>query len=364
MAAEQTVLQVLPQLPGSNDGVGDYALTLARRLRDDHALVSVFAVAGGTSVTDRDGFRVLSGMRSLSYAPCDHVLLHYANYGYQSRGIPLGLVKIAQERRARIPGRWVTTFHELYASGPPWRSAFWLRPLQVRIAQQMISLSSSCIASNEVIKREILRHDQGKRVRLVPVMSNFGEPAAIAYGRKNPGRWTICGGSGLVERSLQTFRHLHPSIPPEIAPSELEIVGGSATPGIVEQIRLTNEILPTVRLRHHPQIEADAASRILETCSFAWLDYFGSGKAWPGMIFKSGSFAACCAHGVIPIVSHTEPVLAIASDALPGPFFWTADAHQFPDPGTLTDIQNGLHSWYHRNASSHRAAAVYAEELQ
>ena len=125
---------------------------------------------------------------------CDHVLLHYANYGYQARGIPVALLKSAQETRARIPGRWVTTFHELYASGPPWRSAFWLRPLQVKIARQMISLSSSCIVSNEVIRREILRHDPEKRVRVLPVMSNFGEPAAIDYSRKIPGRWTICGG--------------------------------------------------------------------------------------------------------------------------------------------------------------------------
>ena len=36
-------------------------------------------------------------------ARCDHVLLHYANYGYQARGIPVALLKSAQETRARIP---------------------------------------------------------------------------------------------------------------------------------------------------------------------------------------------------------------------------------------------------------------------
>ena len=127
---------------------------------------------------------------------------------------------------------------------------------------------------------------------------------------------------------------------------------------------LINAMLPNVTLKHHPQIEADAASKILETCSFGWLDYFGSGKAWPGMILKSGSFAACCAHGVIPIVSHTEPAPGISTDILPGPFFWTAHAHRFPDPADLVDLQNALHSWYQRNASSRHAAAVYAEELQ
>jgi len=363
MAGGQTVLQVLPHLPGSNDGVGDYALTLARRLREDHALTSIFAVADETSATDRNGFKVLSGLPSLSYAPCDHVLLHYANYGYHSRGIPLRLVKIAQERRGRIPGRWVTVFHELYASGPPWRSAFWLRPLQVGIARKMISLSTSCIVSNEVVRREILRSDGEKRVRLLPVMSNFGEPAEIVNDRKKPGRWTICGGSSLIERSLRTFRRMHSSIPPELAPTELEIVGGSATQEVVEEMRRLEQMLPNLCLHHHPQIEAEAASKILETCSLAWLDYFGSGKAWPGMIFKSGSFAACCAHGVIPVVSHREPALAVASDVLPGPFFWTPQAHLFPDLAGLSEIQNALHSWYERNASSRHAATVYAEEL-
>src|SRR3954447_6479635 len=122
MGTERTVLQVLPHLPGSYDGVGDYALTLAERLRDDHGLVTVFAVAGETSVNERAGFQVLSGLTSLSYAPCHHVVLHYANYGYHTRGVPRALVKVAKERRGRIPGRWVTIFHELYASGPPWRS--------------------------------------------------------------------------------------------------------------------------------------------------------------------------------------------------------------------------------------------------
>ena len=62
MHSEKTVLQIVPKLPGSLDGVGDYALTLAKALFDENGLRTTFVVAGGTSVESRDGFEVVSGL--------------------------------------------------------------------------------------------------------------------------------------------------------------------------------------------------------------------------------------------------------------------------------------------------------------
>ena len=61
---DTTVLQIVPQLPGSYDGVGDYALNLAKALSADHGLTTVFAVAKETEVSSKEGFQVISGLDS------------------------------------------------------------------------------------------------------------------------------------------------------------------------------------------------------------------------------------------------------------------------------------------------------------
>src|SRR5687767_14994641 len=117
-----SVLQIVPQLPGTFDGVGDYALNLARALSADHGITTTFLVAAKTSLTAKEGYRVISGLNRERIPEltqnCEHVILHYVNYGYQARGIPFSLRAFAQQLRSQLRGRWVTTFHELYASGP------------------------------------------------------------------------------------------------------------------------------------------------------------------------------------------------------------------------------------------------------
>src|ERR1700730_13985583 len=140
------VLQIVPHPPGTFDGVGDYALNLAHALSANHGISTRFLVAGRTSSISKDGFPVTSGLNANLCAALardhEHVILHYVNYGYQVRGVPFLLRAFVKQLRSQLRGRWVTTFHELYASGPPWKSAFWLRPFQVRIAHNMMDAST------------------------------------------------------------------------------------------------------------------------------------------------------------------------------------------------------------------------------
>src|SRR5438874_13373770 len=148
MTTRDTVLKIVPHSPGSFDGVGDYALNLARALSFEHGIITTFLVAGKTSTASKDGYAVISGLNPATSAELasahEHVILHYVNYGYQARGVPFLLRSFVKKLRRNLRGRWITVFHELYASGPPWKSAFWLRPFQVRIARDMIDASSSC----------------------------------------------------------------------------------------------------------------------------------------------------------------------------------------------------------------------------
>jgi hypothetical protein len=366
MSAPDTVLQIVPHLPGTFDGVGDYALNLARALANNHGVRTTFLVAAQTSATLKEDFGVMSG---LDIARCDelarenaHVILHYVNYGYQARGVPFGLRDFVKQLRQHLHGRWVTTFHELYASGPPWKSAFWLRPFQVRIARDMIDAATSCVVSNPPIETAIHAYDPRKKVHLVPVMSNFGEPGSsdvvVAPSSK---RWTICGGTALIARSLQLFDTLWPRIPARFAPEHLDVVGGRADFSMTATLdKLKNKM----SVHHYSEVGVELASEVLRQAAFGFIDYFGAGKMWPGMVLKSTAFAALCAHGVVPVLSHREEPIAIDGDALPDHYFLTRSAVHLPPAEELPDIRRRCFDWYQAHAHSHRVAEIYSEALR
>jgi hypothetical protein len=367
--SERRILQIVPQLPGTLDGVGDYALNLARALALHHGLTTTFAVAGATESTTKDGFEVISNLDlpstvSTAVAKCDHVILHYANYGYEKRGVPRPLRHFARGLRAQLRGRWLTTFHEIYASGPPWKSAFWLHPFQVKIARDLIDLSDVCFVSNITVEREIRRHDSAKKIHLAPVMSTFGEPQLENFSVVSPNRWAICGGTALVARSLRSFGKMHHLIPPAFRPERMDVIGGRderATRVLIGRLR---SAIPNLSCSYHPESSPDHASSLLRECSLAWLDYFGDGKAWPGMVLKSTAFAACVAHGVIPIMSHHEDAFAIGGDPFPGPWCMTPTVQNFPAFDRLPDLRKQIYDWYSKHAASERLAERYVEALR
>ncbi|MEN3369404.1 MAG: hypothetical protein V7609_1547 [Verrucomicrobiota bacterium] len=367
MPTPKTILQIVPHLPGTFDGVGDYALNLARALSADHGIDTVFAVAGKTSAASKEGFPIISGLDPASVEQlaqnCEHVILHYVNYGYQKRGIPFHLRSFARELRAQLRGRWLTKFHELYASGPPWRSAFWLRPLQVKIARDLIDISSSCFVSNAAIEQAIHAYDPRTKVYLVPVMSNFGEPELDVARDVSLKRWAICGGTVLIARSLASFEKIQPLIPDVFSPEHLDIIGGRneiSTRATMDNLQRQS---PRLKCHYYPEVSVELASELLRQSSFGWIDYFGGGKMWPGMILKSTAFAAFCAHGVIPVSSHREETVAVNGDPLPGSYFATSDAVNFPAPDQVRAIRDKTYRWYQAHASSRQIARVYAEAL-
>jgi hypothetical protein len=367
MGARNAVLQIVPHLPGTFGGVGDYALNLAKALTANHGITSTFLVAARSNVESTEGYGVLSGLSDdLATALAqkhEHVILHYVNYGYHSRGVPFSLRAFAQQLRRQLRGRWLTAFHELYASGPPWKSEFWLRPFQIKIARDLVDLSDACIVSNEIMQRGIHLHNPRKQVQLVPVMSNFGEPATTDFGAASPRRWAICGGTALLNRSLLSFEQIRHLIPAPFSPSHLDVIGGRDTKSTRDIAGRLGREHGGLSCHYHPEVSAAEASHLLAQASFSWLDYFGKTRMCPGMIFKSGVFAACNAHGVVTIFSHQEDTLALRNDRFPGPWFLTPEEARFPDPARLREIREKIYAWYWTHAASPRVARVYAEAL-
>jgi hypothetical protein len=329
--SDPAILQIVPKVSDDLDGVGDYARTLAKRFESDHGIKTMFAAGNEMPVSKSE-----------------RVILHYVNYGYQRRGVPFRLLSILRKMRHDTRGRLVTIFHELYASGPPWRSAFWLRPLQIHVAREIARLSDAGIVSDESSLQELHRLCSNLSVFAQPIFSAFGEPDLLPaqIAERDPHRWVICGGTGLVERSLRSFSRAAQIVPGECSPRELFVLGGKDNPAARS---LIVDLAP-IRVEYRPQIGADEASQILSTCAFAWLDYFHRPDVRSDAILKSSSFAALCAHGVVAVFPHAGTTISLEGDSLPGPF----SVSQLPANPAST--RSTIYSWYGRHASSKKCA--------
>jgi len=349
----ESILQILPQgLPG-RDGVADYARTLADRLEQHHGLRSSFISTTGGNRLVVPAAAAAGEKKADRYAA---IVLHYVNYGYSRKGVPLWLPPTLHRLQQTSGARQITVFHELYASRSSWRqSAFWLRPLQVRVACSVAAHSDVCIVSSEVASQQLTRLAPKTRISVHPVFSNFGEPtlSSAEITQRDPHRWIICGGTELVERSLRSFLAIASLIPERFAPHDLYVVGGIDN----SEVRQILEREKSVRTNYYPQVEASVASGLLAEAAFGWLDYFHQPTMPMPLILKSTAFAAYCAHGVIPVLPHSGAVVALGGDALPGPFFVAASEQNLPAESDRAAKAGLFYQWYERNAASGLVAA-------
>jgi hypothetical protein len=217
--------------------------------------------------------------------------------------------------------------------------------------------------SNPPIEQAIHAHDPRKQVHLAPVISNFGEPEPGDLDGASARRWAICGGTALVTRSLRLFEQLHARIPEAFGPEHLDVVGGHDEITVNASFDKLRRTRPGLSCHYYPDVTRDLASEVLRRSAFGWLDYFGGRKVWPGMILKSGAFAALCAHAIVPILSHREATISLNGDSLPGPYYLTAEALNFPAPAELRDCRQKIYAWYHAHGDAWQLARVYAEAL-
>ena len=345
------ILQIVPRAPGSREGVGDYALTLATGLRRTRGYETTFVAAHPAA-----GSEILAPLARISDVEWRRhraiaIVLHYVNYGYHPRGVPWSLPKKIARIQELTDARLITIFHELYASGSWRQSAFWLRPLQKHIARALARSSVACFVSSAALAQQLRQLAPGARVIVRPVVSTFGEPvlSAAQIVDRDPKRWVICGGTELIRRSLRSFfRHF-------TGTAELFVVGGKEQ----ADIRQLLEAAGKISAHYLPNVEVAVASEVLASCAFGWIDYFERADVPTAAILKSTAFAAYCAHGVIPVFPSPGSSIALGDDALPGPFSLAT----LPGATERPSIALATYDWYERNASSAHLAESIAEVL-
>lgn len=173
-----TVTHIVPLFVPVIDGVGDYALNLARALRARHNIDSRFVVCDPTwrGAAEVDGFSIRGpeamadrGLKE-ALAGSSRVILHYVGYGYHPKGVPQWLIdSFAQWKCKNTGATLLTVFHEIWSSGPPWKSAFYLKPVQRKLVFDLLELSSHAFVSTQGAFKQL--NAPGK-VTPLPVSAN------------------------------------------------------------------------------------------------------------------------------------------------------------------------------------------------
>jgi hypothetical protein len=208
-------IHVTPELPPTVGGVADYTTLLSRRLVEasDGAVKPVLVHAGKEPadaievdfpVVDLSGKCSATALgetvRRLAEGEDGQatVLLEYSGYGYSMRGAPLWLARGIRRACGGDGPPLVTMFHELYATGPPWTTAFWVSALQRLVAAGLVRMSAGILTNRTSAELWLRRYRASASVpiRVQPVFSNVGEPSTLPAFDERARHAVVFGGGG------------------------------------------------------------------------------------------------------------------------------------------------------------------------
>jgi hypothetical protein len=330
------VLHLLTALPPVVCGVGDYGVCLNRKLAEDYGMTPrLYTPPSGDSA----GAKSASLRSELQSA--DAVILEYANYGYQRYGIPYWLLQALSQWKTSGK-RLVTVFHELYAVGKPWSTAFWTSPPQRYVTRELALLSDGMITTTDR-HAEILRSWEAKiDVRVLPVPSNVGEIRVLPVAESREIELIVFGLAGTRKRVYLQNEANWARIRSVMRNVTVHDIGPPVDLPLAE---LTG--LPCVA---HGHVPAPELSAMLGTARWGIVDYYQS------TLEKSGVFAAYCAHGVVPIVlRHSTPA---GSTLKEGRHFLTPFCCELIN-GKPSELSQSVHQWYAGHAMAKHARIIH-----
>ena len=341
------LLQIVPTLPPAADGLGSYALALARQAQVEYALGSAFAVGDPAwregreplgwpcrPVSERTAESLLSLLRRWrSEHPEGEgraVLLHYVGYGYHPRGCPFWLGDgLTRWRRETPEVRLITFFHEISARGRPWNSSFWLAPVQSRLAGRLAALSDELITSFDLYAGILRRRRPHRRIAVLPAVSSMGEPAHRPRLDERPRRIVVFGSAGNRSRVYRDHGADLSAACLALGAEEIVDVG--------PPIGLPVRAVAGVPVRPCGLLQPEEVSAALLAAVAGFL-------AYPALFLpKSSVFAAFCAHGVPTVCTTAAPE---SSGLLAGSHYLPAPVPPDLSLDRLQEIADAAMAWY------------------
>jgi len=209
------LIQVVPRLKPGRCGLSDHAIALAQELDSAFAVRTAFVVLNSPApfdlpfpVTCCTDAELLDACASLHQGRPGAILVHLSGYGYSPDGAPArlaaALAQVKADRRFRI----AVYFHELFATGAPWKSAFWHSRRQKNAVRSIAELSD-LVATNTHYHAAWLQQRSAlpgaTSVQLLPVFSTVGEAL------QNPAmesRTPAIAVFGLASSRLRSYKQL------------------------------------------------------------------------------------------------------------------------------------------------------------
>lgn len=279
--ATPLLVQVTP--PGRG-GVFDYLQCLKAEWAalgvPSHVMPLSRELAGQRSLADR-----MADYGAPASGPCA-LVLHFSGYGYGQRGLCFWLLAELRALRAqRREGlRLVVVFHELFASGPPWRSAFWLSRWQALIAARLARMADALWTNTEHHASWLAKVvGPATPIHVRPVFSNVGEPDVSPATGGRQATAVVFGSPPTRQRVFDELRG-HEATLRRLGVEELIEIGSGA---------MSEGAPTTIPRRHAGRLEQPELGRLLQASRFGLLDYPSQ------LLGKSGVFAAYAAHGCV-----------------------------------------------------------------
>jgi hypothetical protein len=185
-------------------------------------------------------------------------------------------------------------FHELYATGPPWTSAFWLSPVQKNLMTRLARLSDQWMTSLERYAATVRRLSLNTTARAysLPVFSSIGEPLVTLPLVERRRRMIVFGTRG---RRIEVYKRSSADlnrICQRLDINEILDIGRAVEFDFAGELQV-----PVVTLGELPGSEV---SDLLLDAVAGVLDYSAA------FLAKSTIFAAYCAHRMISIIANYD----------------------------------------------------------
>jgi hypothetical protein len=358
MDVNRQLIQVVPRLQPTRCGVSDHAIALAEELRTTYGIDTAFVVLNSDersdvpySVIHCSPDQLLNACISLSENQSAAILVHLSGYGYSADGAPTLLAKALRDLKAISRFRIAVFFHELFASGMPWTSAFWHARRQKKAYREIVEVCDLPITNARVfadwlerqIDRQIVR-PTASPIRYMPVFSQVGEALEhVPFADRDP-VMAVFGLGGTRQRVYRELDKLGDTLRQLGVEEILDIGPECGAPGGVDGI-------PVKRMGVLAAAEID---RQFTRTTFGYLAYP------PNCLAKSGVFAAYSAHGVIPVIA--QHFRAEIDGLRDGVHVLSAQTAKTIAPRELEECSIAAWRWY----SGHRLhdhAAIYDQWL-
>lgn len=344
---------IVPRLPPAIDGLGDYGLALARKMKRDFGVDTEFIVAdpfwNGPDNIDSFLVRKISARTSeslLTLLPVSEkatVLLHYVGYGYAKRGCPFWLMEALKEWKQGSHRTITTMFHELYAFGPIWTSQFWTSPFQRYLVKEFSAMSASFVTSRSSYAKILEEYTRKEKVPVIPVFSNVGEPSTLLPLKDRARKLVIFGNKIAKDRAYTSSLIEIENICNKLSLDEILDVGPASD--------FAPEFIGSHKVVRRGSLPSSEVSEILSGTMVGFINYPLS------YLGKSGIFAAYTSHRMLVFAaSYPEQ---IDDSAKAGVHYLSASGDYSTDMESLQKTADNAHTWYQGHSLSKHAELFF-----